>query len=303
MSTCLTPCNEELMTKRQVESRELRVQARLNYGEFEICDMNGEVYHIDVKDNGQMWHRRLSREAPNCTWEFYRNEFDVIEESQVDVTFRTRELLITNPEVSYLEVKKEILKLQEDTFNKLRIKIPEYEQPSIPSGAEYTPGESSGGPNTWAYPWTSEQWPNVYDAQSRGISQMDLQMSQWTQDFCVLDALTPVRVLTPPPHIIEGVHIYDQGTQLTPHMEEEGEDNDETQPLRRMIGGGKSAKAKPICKSACSWPTSFLEGQHGKANARPLPGSKSAKGRPICKLACPWPTFFLGELATPAPFP
>ncbi|MQM18721.1 hypothetical protein Taro_051715 [Colocasia esculenta] len=36
------------------------------------------------------------------------------------------------------------LKLQEDILNKIRIKIPEYEQPSIPSGAEYTPGESSG---------------------------------------------------------------------------------------------------------------------------------------------------------------
>ncbi|MQL80384.1 hypothetical protein Taro_012819 [Colocasia esculenta] len=89
---------------------------------------------------------------------------------QVDVTFRTRELLITNPKASYLDVKKEILKLQEYTLNKLRIKIPEYEQPSITFGAEYTPGESSGGPNTWAHPWTSEQWPNIYDAQSRGIS-------------------------------------------------------------------------------------------------------------------------------------
>ncbi|MQM21378.1 hypothetical protein Taro_054416 [Colocasia esculenta] len=129
---------------------------------------------------------RLSREAPNRTWEFYRNEFDVIEESQesyvledlsnvaaicresselwrahvpifcmavmeghmpervwrqfgapqVDVTFRTRELLITNLEASYLDVKKEILKLQEDTLNKLPIKIPEYEQPSIPSGSK-----------------------------------------------------------------------------------------------------------------------------------------------------------------------
>ncbi|MQL89002.1 hypothetical protein Taro_021570 [Colocasia esculenta] len=80
-----------------------------------------------------------------------------IERALVDITFRTRELLITNPEASYLDVKKEILKLQEDTLNKLRIKILEYEQPSIPSGAEYTPGESSGGPNTWAHPWTSEQ--------------------------------------------------------------------------------------------------------------------------------------------------
>ncbi|MQL73813.1 hypothetical protein Taro_006171 [Colocasia esculenta] len=168
-----------------------------------------------------------------------------IKRTLVDVTFRTRELLITNPEASYLDVKKEILKLQEDTFNKLRIKIPKYEQPSIPSGAEYTPGESSGGPNTWAHLWTLEQWPNVYDAQSRGISQMDLQMSQWTQDFGVLDALTPIRVLTPPPHIIERVHIHDQGTQLTPHMEEKGEDNDETQPLRRIIRGrGKHVISK-----------------------------------------------------------
>ncbi|MQL85971.1 hypothetical protein Taro_018494 [Colocasia esculenta] len=71
---------------------------------------------------------------------------------QVDVTFRTRELLITNSEASYLDVKNDILKLQEDTLNKLRIKIPEYEQPSIPSGAEYTPGESSRGPNTWTHP-------------------------------------------------------------------------------------------------------------------------------------------------------
>ncbi|MQM21558.1 hypothetical protein Taro_054600 [Colocasia esculenta] len=158
-----------------------------------------------------------------------------IERALVDVTSRTRELLITNPEASYLDVKKEILKLQEDTLNKLRIKIPEYEQPSISFGAEYIPGESSGGPNTWTHPWTSEQWPNVYDAQSRGISQMDLQMSQWRQDSGVLDVLTPVRVSTPPPHIIGGVHIHDQGTQLTPHIEEEGEDNDETQ--RRMIRG------------------------------------------------------------------
>ncbi|MQL94560.1 hypothetical protein Taro_027211, partial [Colocasia esculenta] len=139
----------------------------------------------------------------------------------VDVTFRTRELLIENPEASYLNVKKEILKLQEDTFNKLQINISKYEQPSITSGAEYTSGESSEGPNTWTHPWTSEQWPNVYDAQSHGISQMDLQMSQWTQDFDVLDALTSVRVSTPPPYIIGGVQIYNQGTQLTPHMEEE----------------------------------------------------------------------------------
>ncbi|MQM03986.1 hypothetical protein Taro_036782, partial [Colocasia esculenta] len=97
-----------------------------------------------------------------------------IERALVDVTFHTRELLITNPEASYLDVKQEILKLQEDTLNKLRIKIPEYEQLSIPSGAEYTPGETSGGPNTCAHPWTSEQWPNVYDAQSHGISQMDI---------------------------------------------------------------------------------------------------------------------------------
>ncbi|MQM00385.1 hypothetical protein Taro_033115, partial [Colocasia esculenta] len=158
-----------------------------------------------------------------------------IERALVDVTFCTRELLIINPEVSYLDVKKEILKLQEDTLNKLRIKIPEYEQPSIPSGAEYTLGENSGGPNTWAHPWTSEQWPNVYDAQSRGISQMDIQMAQWTQDSGVLDALTPVRVPTPPPHIIGGVHIHDEGTQLTPHIEEEDEGNHETQ--QRMIRG------------------------------------------------------------------
>ncbi|MQL75114.1 hypothetical protein Taro_007464 [Colocasia esculenta] len=98
--------------------------------------------------------------------------------SMVDVTFRTRELLITNPEASYLDVKNEILKLQEDTLNKLRIKIPEYEQPSIPSSAEYTPGESSRGPNTWTHPWTSEPWPNVYDAQGCSISQMDAQMVQ-----------------------------------------------------------------------------------------------------------------------------
>ncbi|MQL73946.1 hypothetical protein Taro_006294, partial [Colocasia esculenta] len=83
-----------------------------------------------------------------------------IERALVDVTFRTRELLITNPEASYLDVKNDILKLQEDTLNKLRIKIPEYEQPSNPSGAEYTPGESSRGPNTWTHPWTSEPWPN-----------------------------------------------------------------------------------------------------------------------------------------------
>ncbi|MQM05475.1 hypothetical protein Taro_038285, partial [Colocasia esculenta] len=83
-----------------------------------------------------------------------------VDNLNVDITFHTRELLITNLEASYLDVKKEILKLQEDTLNKLRIKIQEYEQPSIPSGAEYTPGESSGGPNTWAHPWTSEQWPN-----------------------------------------------------------------------------------------------------------------------------------------------
>ncbi|MQM15146.1 hypothetical protein Taro_048084 [Colocasia esculenta] len=50
-----------------------------------------------------------------------------IECALVDVTFPTRELLITNPEASYLDVKKEILKLQEDTLNKLQIKIPEYE--------------------------------------------------------------------------------------------------------------------------------------------------------------------------------
>ncbi|MQM22602.1 hypothetical protein Taro_055658, partial [Colocasia esculenta] len=169
-----------------------------------------------------------------------------IECALVDVTFRTRELLITNPEVSYLDVKKEILKLQEDTFNKLRIQILEYEQSSIPSGVEYTIGESSGGPNTWAHPWTLKQWPNVYDAQSRGISQMDLQMSQWTQDSGVLDAFTPVRAPTPPPHIIEGIHIHDQDTQLTPHMEEEGEDNDDTQPLWRMIRGqGKHEASRP----------------------------------------------------------
>ncbi|MQL76443.1 hypothetical protein Taro_008834 [Colocasia esculenta] len=119
------------MTKRQVESRQLRVQARLNHGEFEICDMNGQVYRIDVKDNDMegednvllyaqeshrsndpelwcwerfhiagpiprpplnptrdvcfdvRWHRRLSREVPNRTWKFYRNEFDVVEESQI----------------------------------------------------------------------------------------------------------------------------------------------------------------------------------------------------------------------------
>ncbi|MQL87584.1 hypothetical protein Taro_020138 [Colocasia esculenta] len=195
---------------------------------------------------GARWHRRLSRETPNRTWEFYRNEFDVIEESQiiwepysledlsrvgaicrensqlwrarvpmfymgvmdvhmpervwrqfgapqVDVMFRTRELLITNPEASYLDVKNDILKLQEDTLNKLRIKIPEYEQPSNPSGAEYTPGESSR------------------------------------------DTLTPVHVPTPPPHLIGGLHIHDEGTQLTPHIEEEDEGNDETQ--RRMIRG------------------------------------------------------------------
>ncbi|MQM08006.1 hypothetical protein Taro_040851, partial [Colocasia esculenta] len=117
-----------------------------------------------------------------------------IERALVDVTFRTRELLITNLEASYLDVKQEILKLQEDTLNKLQIKVPEYEQPSIPSGAEYTPGESSGGPNTCAHPWTSEQWPNIYDAQSHGISQIDIQMAQWTQDSGVLNALTPVRV-------------------------------------------------------------------------------------------------------------
>ncbi|MQM20714.1 hypothetical protein Taro_053741 [Colocasia esculenta] len=34
-----------------------------------------------------------------------------IERALVDITFRTRELLITNPETSYLDVKKEILKL------------------------------------------------------------------------------------------------------------------------------------------------------------------------------------------------
>ncbi|MQL99554.1 hypothetical protein Taro_032278 [Colocasia esculenta] len=45
-----------------------------------------------------------------------------IERALVDVTFRTRELLITNPEASYLDVKNDILKLQEDTLNKLRIK-------------------------------------------------------------------------------------------------------------------------------------------------------------------------------------
>ncbi|MQL68530.1 hypothetical protein Taro_000836 [Colocasia esculenta] len=71
-----------------------------------------------------------------------------IERALVDVTFRTRELLITNPEASYLDVKSEILKLQEDTLNKLRINIHEYEQPAIPSTAEYTPRQSSGGPNT-----------------------------------------------------------------------------------------------------------------------------------------------------------
>ncbi|MQM21377.1 hypothetical protein Taro_054417 [Colocasia esculenta] len=87
-----------------------------------------------------------------------------IERALVDVTFCTRELLIINPEASYLDVKKEILKLQKDTLNKLRIKIPEYEQPLIPFGAEYTLGESSEGPNIWAHPWTSEQWPIVYDA-------------------------------------------------------------------------------------------------------------------------------------------
>ncbi|MQL94455.1 hypothetical protein Taro_027115 [Colocasia esculenta] len=29
------------------------------------------------------WHRRLTREAPNRTWEFFRNEFHIIEESQI----------------------------------------------------------------------------------------------------------------------------------------------------------------------------------------------------------------------------
>ncbi|MQM21659.1 hypothetical protein Taro_054703, partial [Colocasia esculenta] len=214
---------------------------------------------------------------------------------QVDITFRTRELLITNPEASYLDVKKEILKLQEDTFNKVRIKIPEYEQSSIPSGAEYTLGESSGGPNTWAHLWTSEQWPNVYDAQSRGISQMDLQMSQWTQDSGVLDALTLVRVPTPPPHIIEGVHIHDQGTQLTPHMEEEGEDNDETQPLRRRIRGrGKCDSARAPSQGANRLRAGRLPSWKASAHAR-LPGSKSAKGRLICKSACPWSTSIPGR--------
>ncbi|MQL77798.1 hypothetical protein Taro_010222 [Colocasia esculenta] len=71
-----------------------------------------------------------------------------IERALVDVTFRIRELLITNLEASYLDVKNDILKLQENTLNKLRIKIPEYEQPSIPSGAEYTLGEISRGSNT-----------------------------------------------------------------------------------------------------------------------------------------------------------
>ncbi|MQM20741.1 hypothetical protein Taro_053768 [Colocasia esculenta] len=32
---------------------------------------------------GARWHRRLSREAPNCTWVFYRSDFDIIEESQI----------------------------------------------------------------------------------------------------------------------------------------------------------------------------------------------------------------------------
>ncbi|MQL69394.1 hypothetical protein Taro_001677 [Colocasia esculenta] len=166
-----------------------------------------------------------------------------IERALVDVTFHTRELLITNPEASYLDVKSEILKLQEDTLNKLRIKIPEYEQPAIPSGAEYTPGQSSGGPNTWANPWTSEPWPNVYDAQSCGISQMDVQMGQWTQHSGVLDVLTPVRVPTPPPHIIGGLHIHDQGTQLTLHVEEEDEGNDETQ-RRKIRAQGKRVLTK-----------------------------------------------------------
>ncbi|MQL91072.1 hypothetical protein Taro_023676 [Colocasia esculenta] len=166
-----------------------------------------------------------------------------IERALVDVTFCTRELLITNLEASYLDVKNEILKLQEDTLSKLRIKLSEYEQPSIPSGAEYTPGESSGGPKTLAHPWTSEPWPNVYDAQSCGISQMDVQMGQWTQHSGVLDALTPVRVPTPPPYILGGVHIHDEGTQLTLHIEEEDEGNDETE--RRLIRGrGKRVLTK-----------------------------------------------------------
>ncbi|MQL72710.1 hypothetical protein Taro_005026 [Colocasia esculenta] len=67
------------MTKRQVESRQLRVQARLNYGEFEISDMNGQVYRIDVKDNdmegednvllyAQESHRSND---PQIIWELY----------------------------------------------------------------------------------------------------------------------------------------------------------------------------------------------------------------------------------------
>ncbi|MQM12328.1 hypothetical protein Taro_045244 [Colocasia esculenta] len=199
-------------------------------------DMCQYLLGVDILNLNIIWEPYVLEDLLNVA--AICRESSELWRAHVDVTFCAKELLITNPEASYLDVKKEILKLQEDTFNKLWIKIPKYEQPSIPSGEKYTLGESSGGLNIWAHPWTSEQWPNVYDAQSRGISQMDLQMSQWTQDSGVLDALTPVRVPTPPPHIIEGVHIHDQGTQLTQHMEEEGEEYDETQPLRRMIRDG-----------------------------------------------------------------